>query len=220
MLKLENISKSFVQRGLVLDNLCFEANQGDSISVTGPSGSGKTTLMNIIGALEKPDNGKVIFNDETLNDLLPDDLARHRNRNIGFVFQEHMLMKHLTLLENIMLPVFTEKMEAAAYFEKENYALDLMKRIGIAEIRAKYPYQVSGGEAQRATLVRALIRKPALLLADEPTGSLDLKNADMLGNLLMEINRDLGVTIIVVTHSPSIASKMVKHFSLVDGKLQ
>jgi ABC-type lipoprotein export system ATPase subunit len=220
MLKLENISKSYVQRGLVLDNVCFEANQGDSISVTGPSGSGKTTLMNIIGALEKPDKGRVIFNGETLNDLLPDDLARHRNRNIGFVFQEHMLMKHLTLLENIMLPVFTEKMEASAYFEKENYALDLMKRIGIAEIRAKYPYQVSGGEAQRATLVRALIRKPALLLADEPTGSLDLKNADMLGNLLMEINRDLGVTIIVVTHSSSIASKMEKHLSLVDGKLQ
>lgn len=219
MLQLVNISKSFAQRGKVLDNLSLEAVEGESISVTGPSGSGKSTLMNIIGALDKPDSGNVIFKGRSLSELTKDELAGYRNRNIGFVFQEHMLLNHLTILENILLPLMAGKISQSEYAENEKYATGMMEHIGISDLSSKFPFQVSGGEAQRATLVRALIRKPALLLADEPTGSLDAKNADLLGSLLVSINKELHITLIVVTHSDHLAAKMNRQLRLADGKL-
>lgn len=218
MLHLKNISKSFFQRGLVLDNLCFEVNQGESVAITGPSGSGKTTLMNIIGALDTPDSGEVIFRGVSLANLKQDDLAAYRSRNIGFVFQDHLLLNHLTISENIMLPLFSEKISEKEYADKEVYADKLLEQTGISGIKSKYPFQISGGEAQRATLVRALIREPAILLADEPTGSLDMKNAETLGNLLAEMNKTIGITLIVVTHSTQLASKMNRQMRLSDGK--
>ena len=156
MLRLENISKSFSQRGLVLDKLCFEAGQGDSIAITGPSGSGKTTLMNIIGALDRPDSGDVYFREASILSLSSDELARYRNKNIGFVFQDHLLLNHLTIKENIMLPLFAERIGDNEYAEKEQYAAEMMERIGISGLADKHPFQISGGESQRATLVRAL----------------------------------------------------------------
>jgi len=220
MLKLENISKSFAQRGVVLDNLNLEAREGDSISITGPSGSGKTTLMNIIGALDRPGSGDILFRGNSILSYDPDELAKYRNRNIGFVFQDHLLLNHLTVKENIMLPIFAEKISDKEYSEKEEYTVLLMERIGITGLKDKYPFQVSGGEAQRATLVRALIGKPSIILADEPTGSLDSKNADLLGRLLVDMNRDFGITLIVATHSHNLASMMGLHFILEDGKLK
>jgi lipoprotein-releasing system ATP-binding protein len=219
MLRLENISKSFPQRGVVLDNLNLEANPGDSIAITGPSGSGKTTLMNIIGALERPDSGSVIFNNNSVLDLNTNDLARYRNKNIGFVFQDNLLLNHLTIRENILLPIFAEKISESEYSEKAGYAALLMERIGITSLQDKFPFQVSGGEAQRTTLVRALIGKPSVLLADEPTGSLDLKNADILGKLLVEMNKEFRITLIVATHSNDLALRMGIHLKLEDGKL-
>jgi ABC-type lipoprotein export system ATPase subunit len=220
MLKLVNISKSFLQRGVVLDNLNLEAGKGDSIAITGPSGSGKTTLMNIIGALDRPDSGNILFRGDSILNFDSDDLAKYRNRNIGFVFQDHLLLNHLTIKENIMLPVFAESISEKEYTEKEEYSILLMERIGITGLRDKYPFQVSGGEAQRATLVRALIGKPSIILADEPTGSLDSKNAGMLGSLLTDMNRDFGITLIVATHSRDLASMMGLHLSLEEGKLK
>ncbi|HBH85915.1 MAG: hypothetical protein A2X05_01110 [Bacteroidetes bacterium GWE2_41_25] len=220
MLKLTNISRSFAQRGVVLDNLNLEAGMGDSIAITGPSGSGKTTLMNIIGALDRPDSGDILFRDASILSYSSDELAKYRNRNIGFVFQDHLLLNHLTIKENIMLPVFAEKISEKEYADKEEYTVLLMERIGITGLKDKFPFQVSGGEAQRATLVRALIAKPAIILADEPTGSLDSKNADLLGRLLIEMNRDFGITLIVATHSHDLASMMGLHLSLDDGKLK
>ena len=220
MLKLENISKSFVQRGVVLDKLNLEAGEGDSIAITGPSGSGKTTLMNIIGALDRPDSGDISFRGDSILTLDSDELAGYRNRNIGFVFQDHLLLNHLTIKENILLPVFAERISEKDYNEKEEYALSLMSRIGITSIMDKYPFQVSGGEAQRATLVRALIGKPSIILADEPTGSLDSKNAELLGRLLTDMNKDFGITLIVATHSHHLASLMGLHLRLEDGKLK
>jgi len=219
MLRLINISKSFLQRGIVLDGLDLEVSAGDSVAITGPSGSGKTTLLNIIGTLEKPDSGDILFRDSSILNLNPDESARHRNRNIGFVFQEHLLLNHLTVKENIMLPIFAEPIDGQEYREKEDYATILMEHTGIKDLSSKYPFNISGGEAQRVTLVRALINKPSLLLADEPTGSLDLKNAEILGNLLKEVNHDYGTTLITVTHSPALASKMNTHLKLENGKL-
>lgn len=220
MLSLQNISRSFPRRGIVLDKLDLEARHGDSIAITGPSGSGKTTLMNIIGALDRPDSGDVIFNGHSILNLDPDELAGYRNSNIGFVFQDHLLLNHLTIMENILLPFFAEKISGEEFAVKEQYCLSLMEHIGIKDLSEKFPFQISGGEAQRATLVRALAGKPSLLLADEPTGSLDSKNADVLGQLLVEINKDYGVTLIVATHSGNLASRLGLHLKLEDGKLK
>jgi ABC-type lipoprotein export system ATPase subunit len=220
MLRLETITKSFVQRGIVLDALNMNVLQGESIAITGPSGSGKTTLMNIIGALDRPDSGDLFFREQSIQGLNKDQSALYRNKNIGFVFQDHLLLKHLTVKENIMLPLFAVKMSAEEYAEKDEYAALLMQRTGISDLADKYPFQVSGGEAQRVTLVRALICKPSILLADEPTGSLDNKNAEILGRLLTDMNSEFGITLIVATHSPDLASKMALHLRLEDGKLK
>jgi ABC-type lipoprotein export system ATPase subunit len=219
MLRLISITKSFQQRGIVLDNLDLEVREGDSVAITGPSGSGKTTLLNIIGTLENPDSGEIIFRGSTLRNLTPDDSAFHRNRNLGFVFQDHLLLPHLTVKENIMLPVYATAIAGEVYRKKEEYAEMLMERTGISGLENKYPINISGGEAQRVTLVRALINKPSLLLADEPTGSLDSKNAEMLGSLLIEMNKEYSITLITATHSASLASKMKFHLRLENGKL-
>ena len=219
MLHIKNISKSFHQRGLVLDNLSLVIKEGDSLSVTGPSGSGKTTLMNIIGLLDKPDSGDILFNGVSILSYSEKESAIYRNRNIGFVFQDHLLLPHLTVKENILLPVLAVKTSLKELGEKEDHILSLMKSIGIENIADKYPFQISGGEAQRVTIVRALVNKPSMLLADEPTGSLDSKNADILGNLLLDINSELGVSLILATHSSMLAGKMKNHLRLEDGKL-
>ena len=219
MLRLLNISKSFPQRGIVLDNLNLEVKEGDSIAVTGPSGSGKTTLMNIIGSLDNPDSGDVIFRGRSVTTLNSDESADYRNRNIGFVFQDHLLLPHLTIHENIMLPLLASSLSSEEYKTKEGNALKLMERIGIGGLNEKYPFQISGGEAQRVTLVRALVNNPSLLIADEPTGSLDTTNAGILGKLLKELNDEMGITLFVVTHSQDLASGMKVHLKLKDGKL-
>ncbi|MBA4322784.1 MAG: ATP-binding protein [Odoribacter sp.] len=219
MLDIKNISKSFHQRGLVLDNLSLHVNEGDSFAITGPSGSGKTTLMNIIGLLDKPDSGDVIFKGNSILSYASEESAFYRNRNIGFVFQDHLLLPHLTVKENILLPILAVKNKKNEFEEKENHVIVLMKSIGIQSLIDKYPFQISGGEAQRVTLVRALVNKPSILLADEPTGSLDAKNAEILGNLLLDVNAEFGLSLILATHSEELAGKMNHHLKLVNGKL-
>jgi lipoprotein-releasing system ATP-binding protein len=219
MLKLTGVSKSFIQRGVVLNDLELEINKADTVAVTGPSGSGKTTLLNLIGTLDKPDSGDIRFDNESILGYSSDQAAVYRNRDIGFVFQDHLLLPHLTIFQNIMLPVIASKNGKNDYSDSEEYALKLMNIVGISDISVKFPFQVSGGEAQRAALVRALVNKPSVLLADEPTGSLDQDNAELLGDLLVEINRQTGVALLIVTHSPSLASKMGKRYHLEKGKL-
>jgi lipoprotein-releasing system ATP-binding protein len=219
MLRLENISKSYAQRGLLLDNLNLDVKEGDAIAISGPSGSGKTTLMNIIGLLDRPDSGTILFRGNSLLQFTSDQSALYRNKNLGFVFQDHLLLPHLTVKENILLPVLASSISRNEIEEKETYGFLLMKKVGIADLANKYPFQISGGEAQRVTLVRALINNPSILLADEPTGSLDSRNAETLGNLLLEMNREFGITLILATHSAELASKMNIQLRLADGKL-
>jgi lipoprotein-releasing system ATP-binding protein len=219
MLNIDKVSKSFYQRGLVLDNLSLQVKEGDSIAITGPSGSGKTTLMNIIGLLDRPDSGDILFRGNSILTFSSEESAAYRNRNIGFVFQEHLLLPHLTVKENILLPVLAVKNKPNEFEEKEKHISSLMKSIGIETLADKYPFQISGGEAQRVTLVRALVNRPSVLLADEPTGSLDSKNAELLGNLLLDINKELGICLILATHSDGLAGKMKLHLKLDNGKL-
>lgn len=219
MLTLKKISKSFHQRGLVLDNLSLEVNEGDSLAITGPSGSGKTTLMNIIGLLDRPDSGEILYKGNSILSYSREESAFYRNRNIGFVFQDHLLLPHLTVKENILLPVLATKTSQNEFKEKKKHILSLMNSVGINNLADKYPFQISGGEAQRVSLVRALVNRPSMLLADEPTGSLDSKNADVLGNLLLEVNSEFGVSLILATHSEGLAGKMKNHLKLEDGKL-
>lgn len=219
MLAIKDISKSFHQRGLVLDKLSLQVNEGDSFAITGPSGSGKTTLMNIIGLIDRPDSGDILFKRDSILSYSAEESAFYRNRNIGFVFQDHLLLPHLTVKENILLPILAVKNSQKEFEEKEKHVFALMKSIGIHSLADKYPFQISGGEAQRVTLVRALVNKPSVLLADEPTGSLDSKNAEILGNLLLDVNSEFGVSLILATHSEGLAEKMKHHFKLEDGKL-
>ncbi|MCX6254008.1 MAG: ABC transporter ATP-binding protein [Bacteroidia bacterium] len=219
MLRIKNISKSFTQRGLVLNNLNLEVNEGDSIAIMGPSGSGKTTLMNIIGLLDKPDSGDITFMGASIANFTDDESAVYRNRNIGFVFQDHLLLPHLTVSENIFLPLRAAKYSNGELAVKEQHIINLMKKTGIFELADEYPFRISGGEAQRVALARALANNPSMLLADEPTGSLDAKNADMLGNLILEMNREFNITIILATHSSDLARKMSRILQLGEGKL-
>jgi ABC-type lipoprotein export system ATPase subunit len=219
MLILNKISKSFLQRGIVLKDLDLTVNEGDSVSIMGPSGSGKTTLLNIIGLLDRPDNGEVIFRGEPVLKYDHDESALYRNRNIGFVFQDHLLLPYLTIMENILLPLLASRATEKDHRLKEDEARKMMERTGITDIAGKYPWQISGGEAQRATLVRALVNKPSILLADEPTGSLDRKNSEKLGDLLTGMNKDYGITLILATHSQDLAGRMKIRYSLSEGKL-
>ena len=219
MLKLNNISKSYPQRGIVLDKLSLEVAKGETLAVTGPSGSGKTTLLNLIGMLDLPDSGSIIYNNNDLSGLNANQTAEFRRDNIGFVFQDHLLLPHLTILENIYLPLLANPIQKSDKSTHNEYINKLLERTGINDIIDKFPAQISGGEAQRAALIRALVNRPAMLLADEPTGSLDGRNADELGNLLLDINRELETTIIAVTHSLDLAEKLGKSLRLKSGKL-
>lgn len=220
MLSIKNISKSFQQRGLVLDRLSLEVSEGETIAIMGPSGSGKTTLMNIIGLLDKPDEGEVAFRGVSILGFTEDESAVYRNRNIGFVFQEHLLLPYLSVSENVFLPLLASKYSEEELAVKKKHITELMEKTGISDLKDKYPFNISGGEAQRVALVRALANNPSILLADEPTGSLDAKNAEILGELLLSLNREFGITIIVATHSINLANKMSKELHLSDGKLK
>jgi lipoprotein-releasing system ATP-binding protein len=219
MLKLDKISKSFLHRGVVLDNLDLEINPGESVSIMGPSGSGKTTLLNIIALLDKPDSGNILFKDEPVSDYTPDQSSIYRNKNLGFVFQDHHMLPYLTIFDNIMLPVLAERHLGYELTVIERYVTGLMEKTGIMSISSKYPFQVSGGEAQRASVIRAMVNKPSFILADEPTGSLDSANSEILAGMLLDMNRNTGTALIIATHSHSLAAKMGRQLQLKDGKL-
>lgn len=219
MLIITKLVKSYSQRGVVLDELDLEVQEGETVSIKGPSGSGKTTLLNLIGLLDKPDSGQIIFDG---NDILTYDQkesAIYRNRNIGFVFQDHLLLPYLTVRENILMPLIPSKLDKHEYDERVRYADHLMNETGISDLSDKYPYGISGGEAQRTALVRSLINRPRLLLADEPTGALDKINAENLGNLLLKLNKDYGISLLLVTHSGDLAEKMRTRLRLEEGRL-
>jgi lipoprotein-releasing system ATP-binding protein len=222
LLQVRNISKSYKsQYGRtvreVLRDADLQVEKGEKIAVAGPSGSGKTTLLNMIGALDFPDRGDIHFSGAALSGMDATRLAEFRNREIGFIFQLHHLLPQLTLWENILLPSLPAKEDRIAVRER---AKGLLEETGLWAIRHQKPGEMSGGECQRTAVVRALINRPSLILADEPTGSLDSRNASQLIDLLVSLNVDQKSGLIVVTHSMEIAAKMDKIYYLREGRLR
>ena len=201
----------------VLDGVDLTLQRGDSAAIVGPSGCGKSTLLNIIGTLERPNAGRVTLEDEDLTALDPPRLAAVRNRKIGFVFQDHHLLPQCTLLENVFLPTLAgHGLDRAEAIGRSRH---LLERVGLADRMHHRPGEVSGGQRQRCALVRALVNRPVLLLADEPTGSLDRASAQGLADLLIELNREEDVALLIVTHAADLAAKMRLRYELRDGKL-
>ena len=200
----------------VLDGVNLSVAAGESVAVVGPSGSGKSTLLNIIGTLDRPTAGGVRLAGRDLLALDPRALAQVRSRDIGFVFQLHHLLGQCSALENVLVPTLAA---AAPRGNASARARALLQRVGLGERLDYRPGQLSGGERQRVAVVRALINRPKLLLADEPTGSLDRAGADALGELLAGLNVEEGVTLIVVTHSERLAGCMSRTYRLADGRL-
>jgi ABC-type lipoprotein export system ATPase subunit len=205
-------------RSPVLNNLSLQIGTNESVAITGPSGSGKTTLLNIIGTLDRPTSGEVILLGENIGTMSNDRLAEVRNRKIGFVFQLHYLLPQFTLLENVILPAVPLK-DRSLRKAAHQRALELLERVGLKDRIHDRPSNLSVGECQRAAVVRALINQPVLLLADEPTGSLDRENAEQLGQLLAGLKKEYGLSMIVVTHSADLARRMDRILSLSSGIL-
>lgn len=217
LLKLEKVTKSYSKDRTILDQLDLQINAGERIAIVGPSGSGKTTLLNLIGTLDRPESGKMIFENQDLSGFTDQQLASFRNEKIGFVFQMHHLLPQLTLLENILLPTLTDKKLQGK--ETLKRAQKLIKRMGLSKVSHQKPSELSGGECQRTAVARALINRPGLILADEPTGALDQKSSGILADLLVELNKEEGVTLIVVTHSMDLAKKMERIYRIENGRL-
>ncbi|MBD3674245.1 MAG: ABC transporter ATP-binding protein [Planctomycetaceae bacterium] len=189
---------------------------GDSVSVTGPSGCGKSTLLYILGLLDTPTSGTYTLLEESVSGLSQDKQADIRNKEIGFIFQEHHLLPQCTVLENVLIPTIPASLDPA---EKKGRAESLLEKVGMSERLNHRPGQLSGGERQRVAVCRALINEPALLLADEPTGSLDPETADGVGDLLLELAGEQQTMLLCVTHSIDLANRFSKRLDLQDGKL-
>jgi len=200
----------------VLAGTDFVLRCGDSVAITGPSGCGKSTLLNLMGTLDTPTSGSVLLNGRDVAALTQKEQARVRNREIGFVFQFHHLLPQCTVLENVLIPALVS---GRAGGEARQRALDLLKRVGLAERLDSRPGQLSGGERQRTAVVRALINKPALLLADEPTGSLNEEAAMQLAELILELQREEGMGVVIVTHASAIAERFGRVADLRGGCL-
>ena len=219
MLKVENLSKEYgTPHGplRILSNISFDLEPGAAISIMGPSGSGKSTLLYILGALEPPSSGLVSLDGLNPFSLKPKQLAEFRNRQLGFIFQDHCLLPQCSVIENVLTPTLVSERNGNV----TTRARDLLTRVGLGERFDHRPAQLSGGEKQRTALARALIMKPRLLLCDEPTGNLDQKSANVVADLLLEVHRDSHTSLVIVTHSPELASRCPRKLELRDGRLQ
>ena len=215
MLKLENITKKYGDISIFC-GLNLELSAGEVISITGPSGSGKTTLFNMIGTLDNDYEGDIYFENKRLADMTEKEQLSFRNDNIGFIFQGGYLLPQCNAIENILLPLIPAGIRNEKYHDR---AMELLERVGMKDKAYKMPGVLSGGECQRIALVRSLIKKPRIVIADEPTGSLDPVNADITGELLLDMNKNENTVLVVFTHSERLAGIMRKHYVISEKKL-
>jgi lipoprotein-releasing system ATP-binding protein len=215
MIQLEGITKSFGTLQ-VLKGIDLEIAQGEVVSIVGPSGAGKTTLLQIMGTLDKPDSGRIVLNGTEVNRLKEKELSAFRNREIGFVFQFHQLLPEFTAVENVMMPALIQG-KPMGTARKE--ALDILAFLGLSERGSHKPAELSGGEKQRVAVARALVNHPAVILADEPSGSLDTQNKGELHQLFFDLRDKLGQTFVIVTHDEELATQTDRTIHLVDGRI-
>jgi lipoprotein-releasing system ATP-binding protein len=218
-LEVVDLHKSYFLNGQridVLRGVSVTVEQGELVSLVGASGSGKSTFLHVVGTLDLPAAGELLFRGRSVFELNDADVARFRNRSVGFVFQSHFLLPEFTAVENVAMPALVDRQDRAVALRQ---ARELLERVGLGARADHRPGELSGGESQRVALARALILKPELLLADEPTGNLDPATGEGIHALLREVNRDLGLTAIVVTHNDALARSMPRRLRLHDGKV-
>jgi putative ABC transport system ATP-binding protein len=218
ILDLQNVSKTY-QSGsrklTVLDQVTFSIQAGETIAIVGPSGSGKTTLLGLCAGLDSSSTGSVVLNGESLEKLNEDQRAAVRSRDVGFIFQNFQLLPTLTALENVMVPLELKKRKDA----KEK-AMELLEKVGLKDRATHYPTQLSGGEQQRVSIARAFANAPKILFADEPTGNLDTETGAMIENLIFDLNKEQGTTLVLVTHDLELAAKTRRIVHIKGGKIQ
>lgn len=218
IIEIKNLKKVYagISKELtVLDDINIAITQGEIVSIVGPSGSGKTTLLGLAAGLDAPSQGQVILNGEEISNLTEDEKASVRNRNVGFIFQNFQLLPTLTALENVMIPLELQGRSKGA----SQIAKDLLERVGLGDRTHHYPTQLSGGEQQRVSLARAFSNTPKILFADEPTGNLDDETSEVVENLLFELNKEKGTTLVIVTHDMELAGKTGRVIRLKGGHI-
>lgn len=217
---IEDIGKEYPTRGaplVVLRNVNLELSPGEALAIMGPSGSGKSTLLHLLGTLDDPTTGHIYLDGKNPFSFSPPELAAFRNQQVGFVFQDHHLLQQCSALENVLIPTLRSKENKS---EAEKRARALLERVGLGERCDYRPAELSGGERQRVALARSLVNRPRLVLADEPTGNLDRRTATTVTDLLLELHREEGNLLVVVTHSQELAKRFSRKTELIDGTLQ
>lgn len=220
LLVCENLSKTYQEGTLstqVLKNVSFSMGLGEMMAIVGSSGSGKSTLLHLLGGLDTPSEGNVIFRGQHINQLSSDERAAIRNKDLGFIYQFHHLLPDFTALENVAMPLLIGGIAKETAFSK---ATEMLEAVGLVHRAGHRPSELSGGERQRVAIARALVNEPALVLADEPTGNLDLRNADAIFELLGELNRTQRTAFLVVTHDMTLARRLSRQLEMRDGHLQ
>ncbi len=215
MIELQGITKSFGSLQ-VLKGIDLTIDKGEVVSIVGPSGAGKTTLLQIMGTLDKPDTGRILLNGTEINQLKERELAAFRNREIGFIFQFHQLLPEFTALENVTIPALIQGVSSG---EARRRAVEMLEFMGLSERASHKPAELSGGEKQRVAVARALINHPSVVLADEPSGSLDTHNKEELHRLFFELRDKLGQTFVIVTHDEGLASQTDRTIHMLDGRI-
>lgn len=219
-IELKSLEKHFEKGGVRLDILRtvdFVVEQGDRIAIVGRSGAGKSTLLHILGTLDRPTSGQVLFNGEDVFRRDPRALARLRNATVGFVFQFHHLLGEFSALENVMMPAIIAGQDMLS---ARRLAAEALKAVGLGGRLEHQPGELSGGEQQRVAIARALVMNPRVLLADEPTGNLDVRTGEAINELLLELNQTRGITLVVVTHNLELAARLPRQYRLTDGRLE
>lgn len=219
LLEIKDVTKVYGEhenKVKALDRISLQFNEGEFVSVMGSSGSGKTTLLNCISSIDKPTSGDILINGKSLINLDSDQLAEYRAKNISFIFQSYNLITNLTVYENIILPLQISKKNIK---DNQKRIDDIMSRLAIKELKSKFPNQLSGGQQQRVATARAIINSTNILIADEPTGALDSSNSDKLMHLLHELNKEIKLSILMVTHDPLAAKYSSKVIFLSDGRI-
>ncbi|GAB4537095.1 MAG: ABC transporter ATP-binding protein [Thermodesulfovibrionia bacterium] len=225
MIRVEGLNKVFTTPGgniHVLKDINLDVHKGEMVAIMGPSGVGKSTLLHIVGALDRPTSGSVLYNGEDIFKMSDDKLAGFRNRMIGFVFQFHHLLPEFNTIENVMMPALISRGQGSgARSQKGLYkkADALLEEMGLSDRKDHRPGELSGGEQQRVAVARALILEPQVVLADEPTGNLDTKTGDELFNLLKDLNKRKGITFMIVTHNEALASRCDRIIRMLDGRI-